>query len=169
MHTCDRVLDAKQFLVVTLMFWEAFSNISWNAFVDNWQTEKMVRGFSLLFSAVPNGIVFLLCLLIQKGLKNLPKILTVQEESTISVVTPEQSTQQVLSSTFDKCPMWQKAPTRLRLAPFCFNCSVLHPWLCCVLVIVSCLHGDHGWDGDEVSNLRSFWQNGVSHSWAFKH
>lgn len=151
------------------MFWEVFSNISWNAFVDNRQTEKMVTGFSLLVSAVPNGIVFLLCLLIQKGLKNLPKMLTVREESSISVVTPEQSTQQVLSSTFDKCPMWQTARARLRLAPSCFNCSVLHPWLCCVLVIVSCLHRDHGWDGDELSNLRSFWQNGVSHSWAFKH
>ena len=169
MHTCDHVLDSKQFVVVTLTFWETFSNISWNAFADNWQPEKMARCFSLLDSAVPNAIVFLLRLLIQKGLKHLPELMTVREESAVTLVTPEQATQQLLSNIFDKCPMWQNAPARLRLAPSCFNCGMLHPWLCCASFTVSLLHGDHGWAGDELSNLRSFWQKGVSHNWAFKH
>lgn len=169
MHTCDHVVDSKRCLVVTLMFWEVFSNISWNAFVDNWQPEKTTRCFSLLDSALPNGIVFLLCLLIQKGLKHLPELMAVQEESAVTLVTPEPATQQLLSSTFDKCPVWQNAPARLRLAPSRFNCSMLHPWLCRALFTVPLLHGDHGWDRVELSNLQNFWQNGVSHNWVFKH
>lgn len=87
----------------------------------------MGRCFSLLDSAILNDILFLLHLLIQKGLKDLPELMTAQEESAVTLVTADQETQQLLSSTFDKCPVWQNAPARLRLAPSRSNCSMLHP------------------------------------------
>lgn len=59
MHTCDHVLDSKQFLVVALMFWEAFSNISWNAFADNDSQKKWGDVFHFLIQ--PSLMTFYFC------------------------------------------------------------------------------------------------------------
>lgn len=62
MYACGHWLDNKQFLVVTLMFWEAFSNISCSVFVDNFQPGE-VAGCSLcLDSAAPQWHCFVACL-----------------------------------------------------------------------------------------------------------